>query len=74
MDPTIFSEGIANSAEFLVAFGSIIGLLGVIIGFLSFFVLGRYSRKYSIIIIVFSAVLLLICGPTAGIEYFHIRL
>jgi hypothetical protein len=72
MDPNAFLEGLAQSIEFLLAFGSIIGLLGVVIGFILMILFGKYSRKYAVIIVFFSIVLLIICGPTTGIEYFEI--
>ena len=74
MDPTSFINSIANAARFLVALGSLIGFIGVILGILSLFVLGKYSKKYSILLIVCSGILLIICGPTTGIEYFNIGL
>jgi hypothetical protein len=72
MDPNTFLEGLAKSAEFLLAFGSIIGLLGIVIGFILIIFLGKYSRKYAVIIVFFSIVLLVVCGPRTGIEYFQI--
>jgi hypothetical protein len=74
MDPTSFIEIIASTGEFLIALGSLLGFIGVVLGILSLFVLGKYSRKYSILIIVCSGILLIICGPTTGLEYFNIGL
>lgn len=63
---------VAQGIEFLIALGSIIGLLGMIIGII-FFIWGtKRMRGTMIIVIIVSFVLLSVCGFSTGVKYFRI--
>lgn len=63
-----FMEGI----EFLIALGSIIGLLGLLIGFI-FLIWGTPKMRGKMIgVILMSFILLCVCGINTGIYYFRI--
>ena len=63
---------VAQGIEFLIALGSIIGLLGMIIGII-FFIWGtKRMRGTMIIVIIVSFVLLGVCGFSTGLKYFRI--
>ena len=63
-----FIDGI----EFLIALGSIIGVLGLIVGFI-FLIWGTSRMRGRMIgVIVISFILLAVCGFNTGLIYFHI--
>ena len=63
-----FMEGI----EFLIALGSILGLLGLIVGFI-FLIWGTSRMRGRMIgVIVVSIFLLAVCGLNTGLYYFRI--
>jgi len=61
-----------DAFEFLIALGSIIGLLGLIIGILGWLFLGQFQRHKMISVIIVSVVLLILCGMYTGVSYFNI--
>lgn len=61
-----------DSFEFLIAFGSIIGLLGFIIGLIGVVWGGLQIRRSMISILIFSFILLAVCGVNTGLYYFRI--
>jgi hypothetical protein len=67
-----YFDGIAQAVEFLMALGSIIGMLGLIVGILGWLVLGQFQRHKMIGVIIASLILLTICGIHTGIKYFRI--
>jgi hypothetical protein len=67
-----YYDGIAEAIKFLVALGSIVGLLGLIVGIIGMFSFGAHGRRYMLPVIIFSLILLAVCGPFTGIEYFQI--
>ncbi|MFX0002948.1 MAG: hypothetical protein ACFE9C_08505 [Candidatus Hodarchaeota archaeon] len=67
-----YFDGVAEAVEFLMALGSIIGMLGLIIGILGWLSLGQFQRHKMIPVIVASIILLTICGINTGIKYFRI--
>ena len=70
----IFSyfDGIEEAIEFLVALGSIAGMLGLIVGILGWLVMGHFQRQKMIGVIIVSLILLTVCGIHTGIKYFRI--
>ncbi len=63
-----FTEGI----EFIMALGSIIGLLGLLIGFI-FLMWGTSRMRGKMVgIIIISFILLCVCGINTGLYYFRI--
>jgi len=61
-----------ESFEFLMALGSIVGMLGIIIGLLGWLFLGQFRRHKMIGVIIVSVILLAICGLNTGMTYFRI--
>ena len=57
-----YFDGFQDGIEFLVALGSIIGLLGLVIGFI-FLIWGKSRLRYKMIgVILVSLVLIALCG------------
>ena len=67
-----FFDSVADAFEFLVALGSILGFLGLIIGILGWLFLGQFQRHKMIGVVVVSIILLAVCGLNTGFKYFHI--
>lgn len=67
-----YFDGIAEAIEFLMALGSIIGMLGLIVGILGFLFLGQFQKHKMTGVIIVSIILLAICGVHTGIKYFRI--
>jgi uncharacterized membrane protein len=65
-----FSEGL----RFLMALGSIIGILVLIAGLLGFLLMPKYKRNSMCLVVVFGVVLVMLCGITTGLEYFGVRI
>ena len=67
-----YFDGLRSGIEFLMALGSIIGLLGLVIGFI-FMVLGSGRVRARMLgVIIVSVVLLGICGVHTGLRFFNI--
>lgn len=67
-----YFEDVLEGFEFLIAIGSLVGLVGVIIG-LIFAIAGSSRLRYKMIgLTVVSLLLLAVCGFTTGIKYFRI--
>ncbi|HEA70718.1 MAG TPA: hypothetical protein ENH98_02195 [archaeon] len=67
-----FFDIIAEGFEFIIAFGSIMGFLGFIIGLLGWMVLGQFQSHKMIGVMVVSIILLGVCGTFTRLKYFHI--
>ncbi|MFX1320799.1 MAG: hypothetical protein ACFFAQ_04055 [Promethearchaeota archaeon] len=67
-----YFDGIEEAIQFLLALGSAIGLLGLIVGILGWMFLGQFNRQKMIGVLVASVILLAVCGVYTGIEYFHL--
>ena len=67
-----YFDGIAEAIEFLIALGSIIGLLGLIVGILGWLFMGQFQRHKMIGVLVVSIILLGVCGLYTGVRYFRI--
>ncbi len=67
-----YFDQIGEAIKFLLAIGSIIGLLGLIIGILGWLFLGQFQRHKMIGVVVVSIVLLTVCGINTGLRYFRI--
>lgn len=68
-----FFEQMGEGVEYLMAVGSLIGVLGFVIGLLGWFFLGQFNRHKMIPVMIVSIILLVVCGSTNGFKYFHIR-
>ncbi|MFW9941337.1 MAG: hypothetical protein ACFFFT_09870 [Candidatus Thorarchaeota archaeon] len=66
-----FNE-VIESFEFLIALGSLVGVLGLIIGIMGWAFLGQFRRHRMIGVIIGSIILLILCGASTGFKYFHI--
>lgn len=67
-----YFDGIEEAIQFLMALGSVIGLLGLIVGILGWMFLGQFNRQKMIGMLIVSVILLAVCGFYTGIEYFHL--
>ncbi len=67
-----YFEGVLEGFEYLFALGSIIGLLGLLIGILFLIWGGQRYRSKMFGVIIASFVLLVMCGVDTGIKYFKI--
>lgn len=67
-----YFDGIVEAIEFLIALGSIIGLLGLIVGILGWLFMGQFQRHKMIGVVVVSIILLGVCGLYTGVRYFRI--
>ena len=67
-----YFDKVAESVEFLIALGSIMGFLMLIVGILGWIFLGQFKRHKMISVIVVSIILLTVCCFSTEIKYFHI--
>ncbi len=67
-----YFDDLGTGMEFLIALGSILGFIGLVVGFIVFIWGGGRLRKHMLSVIVFSIALLAICGLETGVKYFHI--
>lgn len=67
-----YFDGFLAGIDFLIALGSIIGLLGVIVGFIFFMWGSNRMRTRMLGVIIVSLILLAICGTQTGLRYFSI--
>ena len=67
-----YFDKVADSVEFLIALGSIMGFLMLIVGILGWIFLGQFKRHKMISVVVVAIILLTVCGFSTGIKYFHI--
>ena len=68
-----YFDAVEEAIEYLVAIGSIIGFLGLVIGIVGWVSLGQFQRHKMIGVIVASIILLALCGTHTGFKYFHIN-
>ena len=66
-----FSD-ISKGIEFLIAVGSIVGLLGFILGLIFFLLGGSRLRMKMLGVILISLILINICGVYTGTKYFRL--
>ncbi len=67
-----YFEEVLGGIEYLIAVGSILGLLGFVIGMIFLIWGGNRYRNKMIGVIIASFVLLAVCGLNTGIKYFKI--
>ena len=67
-----YFDDLGTGMEFLIALGSIMGMLGLVVGFLFYIWGGGRVKKHMIAVIIFSVALLAVCGVDTGVKYFHI--
>ncbi len=67
-----YFEDVLEGFEFLIAFGSLMGLVGLIVGVI-FVIWGGSRLRYKMMgVSVVSLLLLAVCGFSTGIKYFRI--
>ncbi|MFX0075085.1 MAG: hypothetical protein ACFE96_06565 [Candidatus Hermodarchaeota archaeon] len=67
-----YLEDVLEGFEFLIALGSLVGLVGFIVG-LIFVVWGSSRRRYKMMgLTLVSLALMAVCGLTTGLKYFRI--
>lgn len=67
-----YFEDVLEGFEFLIAFGSLLGLVGLIVG-LIFVIWGGSRLRYKMMgVTIVSVLLLVICGFSTGIKYFRL--
>lgn len=71
MDFNYFGR-MGDAIEFLIAIGSIIGLLGLVLGIVFFIFAGSKLRWKMLGVIFVSVILVGICGLNTGLKYFRI--
>ena len=69
-----YADGFAEGLEFLMAFGSVMGLLILIAGLLGMLIMPRYKRNSMCLVLIVGFVLLMLCGVSTGLEYFGVRI
>jgi len=67
-----YFEGVLEGFEYLIALGSIMGLLGFMLAIIFLIWGGQRYRNKMIGVIIASLVLLAVCGFDTGIKYFRI--
>ena len=67
-----YFEEVLEGIEYLIALGSILGLLGFVIGMIFLIWGGQRYRSKMIGVIIASILLLAVCGLNTGIKYFRI--
>jgi hypothetical protein len=65
-------SNISEGIEFLIAIGSIVGLLGFILGLVFFLLGGSRLRMKMLAVILSSLILMNICGIYTGTKYFRL--
>jgi len=67
-----YFEDVLEGFEFLIAFGSLMGLVGLIVG-LIFVIWGGSRLRYKMMgVTIVSILLLVVCGFSTGIKYFRL--
>lgn len=69
-----YFDGVADGIEYLIALGSIIGLLGFIVSLFFLLISSSKSRNKFLVSMIVCIVLLAVCGIQTGIQYFHLDL
>lgn len=66
-----FSQ-IADGFEFIIAFLSLLGFIGLLAGFAMLLLGGRYNRATAFKVLIISLIIVGITGMYTGIKYFRI--
>lgn len=65
---------VADGFEFIIAFLSLVGFIGLLAGFAMLLLGGRYNRATAFKVIIISLIVVGITGMYTGIKYFRIGL
>ena len=69
-----YFDQVGDGIEFLIAVGSMMGILMLIIGLLGVTLSSKRQRKEFLSLLLIGIILLAVCGPTFGIRYFRIHI
>lgn len=69
-----YFDGLASGIEYLIALGSIIGVLGFVFSLILFIIGSDRHRKELLLIMIACIVLMAACGIQTGINYFHLNI
>jgi VIT1/CCC1 family predicted Fe2+/Mn2+ transporter len=69
-----YFDQVGDGIEFLIALGSMVGFLLLIIGLLGAVLSSKRQRKEFVSLLFIGIILLAVCGPTFGIRYFRIHI
>ena len=67
-----YFEELLEGFEYIIAFGSLVGILGLIVGIILAIWGGSRLRYKMLGVIIFSFFLLAVCGVDTGFKYFRI--
>jgi hypothetical protein len=67
-----YIDDLESGIEFLIALGSILGILGLVVGFVLYIWGGGRLRRHMLGVIIFSIALLAVCGLDTGMKYFNV--
>ena len=67
-----YYDSIGDAIEYLMALGSVLGMLGLIFGFFLMVMGSKKSKGAAFGIIIFSFIVVSICGLETGIKYFRL--
>ena len=67
-----YFEELLGGFEYIIAFGSLVGIFGLIVGIILAIWGGSRLRYKMLGVIIFSFVLLAVCGVDTGFKYFRI--
>ena len=67
-----YFEDVLEGFEFIMAFGSLIGLVGLIVGLILVMWGGSRLRYKMLGVTIVSILLLIVCGFSTGIKYFRL--
>lgn len=67
-----YFSSVADGFEFLIAFFSLLGFIGILAGFGILFLGGRFNRGSAFKVIIISLIIVGITGMYTGIKYFRL--
>lgn len=68
-----YAGQVADGFEFLIAVGSMLGILLVIIGLLGVAFASKLHKKEFIFLLLIGVILMAVCGSSFGIRYFRLH-
>ncbi len=69
---TGYFSRVADAIQFLIAFASLLGFLGLIAGFVLLIIGGRFAKRYAVLLIVSGIMLVWMTGLYTGLRYFRV--
>ncbi len=72
MDLDTYVSSVEDGLEFLIAFFSLLGFIGLLAGFGILFLGGRFNRGAAFKVIIISLIIVGITGMYTGVKYFRL--